>query len=67
MNKEQLDNIAQQISEVTIFQMFDTIAHQLEYATIDLDVDTDGDEYWDALEYATAKTINNIVKTLKNN
>ena len=63
MNKEQLDNIAQQISEVTIFQMFDTIAHQLEYANIDLD----GDEYWDALEYATAKTINNIIKTLKNN
>ena len=63
MNKEQLDNIAQQITEVTIFQMFDTIAHQLEYANIDLD----GDEYWDALEYATAKTINNIIKTLKNN
>ncbi len=61
MNKEQLDDIAQQITEVTIFQMFDTIAHQLEYASIDLD----GDEYWDAVEYATAKTINNIIKTLK--
>ena len=54
------DHLAEQIAEVTIYQMYDTIAHQLEYANIDLD----GDEYWDALESITDKTIKNIINTL---
>ena len=63
MNKELSNNaeiLAEQIAEVTIYQMYDTIAHQLEYANIDLD----GDEYWDALESITDKTIKNIINTL---
>ncbi len=63
---EQLSNnagiLAQQIAEVTIQQMYDTIDHQLEYANIDLD----GDDYYDMLELITNTTIKNIIKTLNN-
>lgn len=52
--------LATQIAEVTIYQMYDTIAHQLEYADIDLD----GDEYYDMLETITELTIKNIINTL---
>ena len=52
--------LATQIAEVTIDQMYDTINHQLEYVNIDLD----GDEYWEALETITEKTINKIINTL---
>ena len=44
-NQQLSDNagiLAQQIAEVTIEQMYNTIEHQLEYANIDLD----GDEYY---------------------
>ena len=62
--KEELSNnagiLAQQIAEVTIQQMYDTIDHQLEYADIDLD----GDEYYDMLETITELTIKNIINTL---
>ena len=54
------DHLAIQIAEVTIQQMYDTIEHQLEYVNIDLD----GDEYWEALENITNKTIKNIINTL---
>ena len=54
------DNLAEQIAEVTIQQMYDTIDHQLEYANIDLD----GDEYYEMLEHITEKTIKNIINTL---
>ena len=54
------ENLASQIAEVTIYQMYDTIAHQLEYANIDLD----GDEYYDMLETITELTIKNIINTL---
>ncbi|MCP4323680.1 MAG: hypothetical protein GY787_17885 [Alteromonadales bacterium] len=61
---EQLSNnagiLAQQIAEVTIQQMYDTIDHQLEYTDIDLD----GDEYYDMLEFLTNKTITKIINTL---
>ncbi len=61
---EQLSNnagiLAQQIAEVTIQQMYDTIDHQLEYANIDLD----GDDYYDMLELITNTTIKNIINTL---
>lgn len=62
-NEQLSDNagiLAQQIAEVTIYQMYDTISHQLEYANIDLD----GDEYYDMLELITNKTIKNIINTL---
>jgi hypothetical protein len=62
MTKKNANSLAVQIAEVTVFQLYDTIAHQLEYANIDLD----GDEYWDMQEYITEKTIKNIIKTLKN-
>jgi len=52
--------LARQIAEVTIDQMYDTISHQLEYVNIDLD----GDEYYEMLEYITEKTIKNIINTL---
>jgi len=52
--------LAEQIAEVTIQQMYDTIDHQLEYANIDLD----GDEYYEMLESITNKTIKNIINTL---
>lgn len=61
MTKKAAKRLAVQIAEVTIFQLYDTIAHQLEYADIDLD----GDEYCDMQEYITEKTIKNIIKTLK--
>ena len=54
------DHLATQIAEVTIDQMYDTINHQLEYVNIDLD----GDEYLEALENITNKTIKNIINTL---
>ena len=62
-NQQLSDNagiLAQQIAEVTIQQMYDTIDHQLEYANIDLD----GDEYYDMLETITELTIKNIINTL---
>ena len=63
---EQLSNnagiLAQHIAEVTIYKMYDTISHQLEYANIDLD----GDDYYDMLELITNTTIKNIIKTLNN-
>ena len=49
--------LATQIAEVTIQQMYDTIDHQLEYANIDLD----GDEYYEMLEFITEKTIKEII------
>ena len=61
MTKKAAKRLAVQIAEVTVFQMFDTIAHQLEYANVDLD----GDDYWDMQDYITEKTIKNIIKTLK--
>jgi len=54
------EHLAEQIAEVTIQQMYDTIDHQLEYADIDLD----GDEYYEMLEFITNKTIKNIINTL---
>ena len=54
------DNLAEQIAEVTIQQMYDTIDHQLEYANIDLD----GDEYYEMLDFITELTIKNIINTL---
>lgn len=53
------EHLAEQIAEVTIQQMYDTIDHQLEYADIDLD----GDEYYDMLETITELTIKNIINT----
>ena len=62
--KQELSNdadiLAQQIAEVTIDQMYETINHQLDY----VDIDLDGDEYYDILEYITEKTIKNIINTL---
>ena len=52
--------LATQIAEVTIDKMYDTISHQLEYTDIDLD----GDEYYDMLEFLTNKTITKIINTL---
>tara|TARA_R100000541_G_scaffold12927_4_gene21629 strand:- start:163 stop:351 length:189 start_codon:yes stop_codon:yes gene_type:complete len=54
------EHLAEQIAEVTIQQMYDTIDHQLEYVNIDLD----GDEYYEMLESITNKTIKNIINTL---
>ena len=62
-NQQLSDNagiLAQQIAEVTIEQMYNTIEHQLEYANIDLD----GDEYYHMLETITELTIKNIINTL---
>ena len=62
--KQELSNnagiLAQQIAEVTIDQMYDTIEHQLEYTDIDLD----GDEYYEMLDCITELTIKNIINTL---
>ena len=62
--KQELSNnvgiLAQQIAEVTIQQMYDTIEHQLEYTDIDLD----GDEYYEMLDCITELTIKNIIETL---
>jgi hypothetical protein len=52
--------LAQQIAEVTIDQMYDTINNQLEYLNIDLD----GDEYYEMLECITELTIKNIINLL---
>ena len=60
MNLTNAEILATQIAELTIDQMYDTINHQLEYVNIDLD----GDEYWEALETITEKTINKIINTL---
>tara|TARA_Y100000385_G_scaffold154900_1_gene160647 strand:+ start:337 stop:525 length:189 start_codon:yes stop_codon:yes gene_type:complete len=60
MNLTNAEILATQIAEVTIDQMYDTINHQLEYVNIDLD----GDEYWEALEAITERTINKIINTL---
>ena len=54
------EHLAEQIAEVTIDQMYDTIDHQLEYTDIDLD----GDEYYEMLEHITELTIKNIINTL---
>jgi hypothetical protein len=54
------EHLAEQIAEVTIDQMYDTIDNQLEYINIDLD----GDDYYDMLEFITNKTIKNIINTL---
>ena len=52
--------LATQIAEVTIDQMYDTIAHQLDYTNIDLD----GDEHWEMQEFITNRTITKIINTL---
>ena len=54
------EHLAEQIAEVTIQQMYETIDHQLEYTDIDLD----GDEYYEMLEHITELTIKNIINTL---
>ena len=54
------EHLAEQIAEVTIDQMYDTIDHQLEYTDIDLD----GDEYYEMLDCITELTIKNIINTL---
>ena len=60
MTTTNTEHLAEQIAEVTIQQMYDTIEHQLEYANIDLD----GDEYYNMLETITELTIKNIINTL---
>ena len=60
MNLTNAEHLAEQITEVTIQQMYDTIDYQLEYVNIDLD----GDEYWEMLETITELTIKNIINTL---
>mgnify|MGYP003628516769 CR=1 FL=1 len=60
MNLTNAEHLAEQITEVTIQQMYDTIYYQLEYADIDLD----GDEYYNMLETITELTIKNIINTL---
>jgi len=60
MSTNNAEILATQIAEVTIDQMYDTISHQLEYTDIDLD----GDEYYDMLEFLTNKTITKIINTL---
>jgi len=60
MTTPNTETLATQIAEVTIQQMYDTIDHQLEYVNIDLD----GDEYYNMLETITELTIKNIINTL---
>ena len=60
MNLTNAEHLAEQITEVTIQQMYDTIDYQLEY----VDIDLDGDEYYDMLETITELTIKNIINTL---
>ena len=60
MNIDNAEHLAIQIAEVTIDQMYDTIDHQLEYINIDLD----GDDYYNMLDFITNKTIKNIINTL---
>ena len=63
--KQELSNdagiLAQQIAEVTISQMYETINHQFDYSDLPLD---DDDDYWECLEYVTELTIKNIINTL---
>jgi len=54
------EHLAEQIAEVTIQQMYDTIEHQLEY----IDIDLDGDEYYEMLDCITELTIKNIINLL---
>jgi len=54
------EHLAEQIAEVTIQQMYNTIEHQLEYTDIDLD----GDDYYEMLELITELTIKNIINLL---
>ena len=54
------NHLAEQIAEVTIQQMYNTIEHQLEYTDIDLD----GDDYYEMLELITELTIKNIINLL---
>lgn len=60
MNIDNAEHLATQIAEVTVDQMYNTIDNQLEYINIDLD----GDEYYEMLEFITNKTIKNIINTL---
>jgi hypothetical protein len=60
MNIDNAEHLATQIAEVTVDQMYNTIDNQLEYINVDLD----GDEYYDMLEFITNKTIKNIINTL---
>jgi len=60
MTTPNTETLAAQIAEVTIQQMYDTIDHQLEY----VDIDLDGDEYYNMLETITELTIKNIINTL---
>jgi len=60
MTTPNTETLATQIAEVTIQQMYDTIDHQLEY----VDIDLDGDEYYNMLETITELTIKNIINTL---
>ena len=60
MTTTNAEHLAEQIAEVTIQQMYDTIDHQLEY----VDIDLDGDEYYNMLETITELTIKNIINTL---
>ena len=62
MNVTNADNLAEQIAEVTIQQMYDTIDHQLRWDN--LSIDLDGDEYYAMLEHITELTIKNIINTL---
>ena len=55
-----IGHLAEQIAEVTIQKMYDTIEHQLEY----IDIDLDGDEYYEMLDFITELTIKNIINTL---
>ena len=60
MTTTNADHLAIHIAEVTISRMYNTINHQLAHANIDLD----GDDYWDALESITDKTIKEIINIL---
>ena len=60
MTTPNTETLATQIAEVTIDQMYETITHQLEYVNIDLD----GDDYYEILETITELTIKNIINTL---
>lgn len=60
MNIDNAEHLATQIAEVTVDQMYNTIDNQLEYINIDLD----GDEYYEMLEHITELTIKNIIETL---
>lgn len=61
-HREAIENLAEQIVEVTIAQMYETINHQFDYSDLPLD---DDDDYWECLEQVTELTIKNIIKILK--